>query len=135
MSLATIRDLLIIIGIYCYFVAWVYLHTYYTSFGIATESLRLDYSAYLIFSYNVLTSPAFIRFAVWGFIASVGFCAGFSFIIQKVSRMARRRWRIIRTIAIMGAMVLLFPFYFILHRQRHFKTIVMTGLIRQDFTG
>ena len=45
MKLSDIRDLLIVIGIYCYFIAWVYLQTYYDSFGIATESLRLDYSA------------------------------------------------------------------------------------------
>jgi hypothetical protein len=65
MSLTNISNLLLIIGIYLYFIAWVYLHTYYESFGISTESLRLDYSSYLIFSYNVIISSRFLFFVLW----------------------------------------------------------------------
>jgi hypothetical protein len=63
MKLSTIRDLLIVIAIYLYFIAWIYLHTYYSHFGIATESLRLDYSSYMVFSYNVLQSTEFLLLA------------------------------------------------------------------------
>jgi hypothetical protein len=117
MSLSSIRDLLIIIGIYCYFIAWVYLHTYYSSFGIATESLRLDYSSYLIFSYNVLTSGAFIRFSIWAVVAGICFCVFFLYLLHKLPRPGRMRLRYVRTAAILFAMTILFPILFHITKQ------------------
>lgn len=117
MSLSSIRDLLIIIGIYCYFIAWVYLHTYYASFGIATESLRLDYSSYLVFSYNVLTSGAFIRFSVLAVVAGICFCGCYLFLLHKASRIVRRRLLGLRTIAIVLAMIAAFPILFNMAKQ------------------
>jgi hypothetical protein len=58
--LAKTRDLIIIIGIYTYFTAFVYVRSYYDAFGISTESLKIDYSAYLIYAYNVVGSPIFL---------------------------------------------------------------------------
>ncbi|MEP7373965.1 MAG: hypothetical protein ABI675_11285 [Chitinophagaceae bacterium] len=59
-TLKLLRDLTIIIGIYLYFIAWVYVHFYYQQFGISTESVNIDYSSYLMYSYNVVTSVKFI---------------------------------------------------------------------------
>ncbi|MDP4260986.1 MAG: hypothetical protein Q8941_00530 [Bacteroidota bacterium] len=59
-TLSKIRDLTIIIGIYLYFIAWVYVHFYYQQFGISTESVKIDYSTYLVYSYNVLISTKFL---------------------------------------------------------------------------
>ena len=58
--LKRIRDLTIIVGIYLYFIAWIYVHFYYQQFGVSTESVRIDYSSYLMYSYNVLTSSNFL---------------------------------------------------------------------------
>jgi len=59
-TLKLLRDLTIIVGIYLYFIAWVYIHFYYQQFGISTESVRIDYNSYLVYSYNVLTSSNFL---------------------------------------------------------------------------
>jgi hypothetical protein len=112
MSLSTIRDLLIVIGIYLYFIAWVYLHAYYESFGISTESLRLDYSSYLIFSYNVITSAAFVCFAAWATVIGLLACIGFSLWFRKASRGVQRWMAFARPIGVAVAMVALFPLLF-----------------------
>lgn len=117
MSLSNIRDLLIIIGIYCYFIAWVYLHTYYSSFGIATESLRLNYSSYLIFSYNVLTSSVFVHFSIWAAVAGILFCGSFLFFLHKFSRTVRKRLLGIRIAALLLAMIALFPVLYKMAKQ------------------
>jgi hypothetical protein len=62
--LARIRDLLLILGIFLYFTAWVYVRVYYKQFGISTDSLKLDYSSYLVYSYDVLKSFAFLSYIV-----------------------------------------------------------------------
>lgn len=59
-TLKKIRDLTILIGIYLYFIAWIYIHFYYQQFGISTESVKIDYSSYLMYSYNVLSSSKFL---------------------------------------------------------------------------
>ncbi len=58
------RDLTVIVGIYLYFIAWVYVHFYYRQFGISTESIKIDYSSYLVYSYNVLVSYKFLYWVV-----------------------------------------------------------------------
>jgi hypothetical protein len=58
--LSKVRDLLIIVGIYLYFSSWVYVHFYYDRFGISTESIKIDYSSYLVYSYNVFTSRSIL---------------------------------------------------------------------------
>lgn len=63
--LKVIRDLTIIIAIYLYFIAWVYVHFYYQQFGISTNAVKIDYNSYLMYSYNVLTSSTFISWLNW----------------------------------------------------------------------
>lgn len=58
--LTQIRDLTIIVGIYLYFIAWVYVTFYYSQFGISTEAIKIDYNSYLMYSYNVLRSAKFL---------------------------------------------------------------------------
>src|SRR6185312_15565396 len=62
-ALKVIRDFTIILAIYLYFIAWVYVHFYYHQFGISTDVIRIDYNLYLLFSYNVVTSVQFISYA------------------------------------------------------------------------
>lgn len=59
-TLKVIRDFTIILAIYLYFIAWVYVHFYYQQFGISTDAVRIDYNSYLMYSYNVVTSSRFI---------------------------------------------------------------------------
>ena len=59
-ALKTIRDFTIILAIYLYFIAWVYVHFYYGQFGISTSAIDIDYNSYLIFSYNVVSSAQFL---------------------------------------------------------------------------
>ncbi|MDN3654282.1 hypothetical protein QWZ08_01515 [Ferruginibacter paludis] len=59
-TLKLIRDLTIVTGIYLYFIAWVYVNFYYQQFGISTASIKIDYSSYLMYSYNVITSASFL---------------------------------------------------------------------------
>ena len=58
--LAKTRDAIIIIGIYTYFTAFVYIRSYFDAFGISTESLKIDYSAYLVYAYNVVGTTLFL---------------------------------------------------------------------------
>ncbi len=64
-ALKTIRDFTIILAIYLYFIAWVYVHFYYGQFGISTDAIHIDYNSYLIFSYNVVTSSQFLSWLLW----------------------------------------------------------------------
>ena len=59
-TLKLIKELTVIIAIYLYFIAWVYVNFYYQQFGISTESIKIDYTSYLMYSYNVVTSARFI---------------------------------------------------------------------------
>jgi hypothetical protein len=59
-ALKTIRDFTIILAIYLYFIAWVYVHFYYGQFGISTSAIQIDYNSYLIFSYYVVSSAQFL---------------------------------------------------------------------------
>ncbi len=59
--LKIIRDLTIIIAIYLYFIAWVYVHFYYQQFGISSSDVNIDLNSYLMYSYNVVTSSLFIK--------------------------------------------------------------------------
>jgi hypothetical protein len=118
MSLSNIRDLLIIIGIYLYFIAWVYLHAYYESFGISIEMLKLDYSSYLIFSYNVLTSDEFIHFLIWAIIIVVVCFIAYSILFRRLSIYLRKWMLTIRTAVVYGSMVALFPVLFNISKKR-----------------
>jgi len=60
--LSNIRDIVIIAGIYLYFIAWVYVHQYFQLFGISMEALKIDYSSLLVYSYNVITSRLFLTY-------------------------------------------------------------------------
>ena len=109
MKLATIRDLLIVIAIYLYFIAWIYLHTYYSHFGIATESLRIDYSSYLVFSYNVLLSKYFLTLLA---VSAVLFIAGsilMRFLLRGASFSKKRTARKILNWLLILFLVILFP--------------------------
>jgi hypothetical protein len=58
--LSRISSLVVVIGIYLYFTAWTYIHFYYESFGLSTVSIRVDYSSYLVYSWDVLTATPFL---------------------------------------------------------------------------
>ncbi len=62
-TLKVIRDFTIVLAIYLYFIAWVYVHFYYQQFGISTDAVRIDHNSYLMYSYNVVTSSRFINWA------------------------------------------------------------------------
>jgi hypothetical protein len=64
-ALKTIRDLTIILAIYLYFIAWVYVHYYYGQFGISTSAIHIDYNSYLIYSYDVCSSAQFLSWLSW----------------------------------------------------------------------
>ncbi|MEO8763609.1 MAG: hypothetical protein ABI416_04945 [Ginsengibacter sp.] len=70
-TLKIIRDLTIIIAIYLYFIAWVYVHFYYQQFGISTDAIRIDYNSYLMYSYNVIISARFMSWIEGYFFAAV----------------------------------------------------------------
>jgi hypothetical protein len=109
MKLSTVRDLLIVIAIYLYFIAWIYLHTYYSHFGVATESLRLDYSSYLIFSYNVLLSKYFLTLVIIsGAVVTAGFILT-RFLLRSASFHKKRQYKKILNSLLMLLMVVLFP--------------------------
>jgi hypothetical protein len=105
--LAKLSNLVILLGIYLYFTAWVYVHSYYGHFGISPSSLNIDYSGYLVFSYNVFISPPFLIalgvFAVLGLVRMV---------------LAWRHWTVpawitrFRLTWLLSFMVLLFPWLF-----------------------
>ena len=111
MSLSNISNLLVIIGIYLYFIAWIYLHTYYESFGISTESLRLDYSSYLIFSYNVLTSLRFGFFLV-GLISITVIGATVYHFLPQESQHGLQKLLFFKRILIYAALITLFPIFY-----------------------
>jgi len=58
-TLSRISNLLIVTAVFLYFTAWVYMHFYYEQFGLTTGSLKIDYSTYLVYSYNVFFSLQF----------------------------------------------------------------------------
>jgi hypothetical protein len=116
MKLSTIRDLLIVIGIYLYFIAWVYLHKYYGSFGISTESLKLDYSTYLVFSYNVLVSEAFLWYA--GSCIVLYFIIAFftAKILRQASMKRKRKMVHCRNVFVVVLLIALFPILYVFSR-------------------
>lgn len=59
-TLSRISNLLIITAVFLYFTAWVYVHFYFGQFGLTTGSLKIDYSTYLVYSYNVFFSFQFL---------------------------------------------------------------------------
>ncbi|MFT3855936.1 MAG: hypothetical protein QM733_24885 [Ilumatobacteraceae bacterium] len=113
--LSTIRDLVIIIGIYLYFIAWVYVNAYYQHFGISGSSLKLDYASYLVFSFNVIMSLRFL----WMLIIVIGILI----ILWFINYLAHRRGLIwlrkilkrlagAKFLAIICSMAALFPWLF-----------------------
>lgn len=109
MQLSKLRDLAILIGIYLYFIAWIYLHEYYSNFGISTSALKIDYSSYLIYSYNVIASGPFLSTAAW--IAGIWgllWLVSIPIIRRRVFKV--RRWAIrIRRITPFIVLIILFP--------------------------
>ncbi len=88
-TLKVIRDLTIVLAIYLYFIAWVYVHFYYQQFGISTNAIRIDYNSYLMYSYNVLTSPEFmkeLKTLLWAVLIVVGCILLLKWLILKFVR-------------------------------------------------
>lgn len=113
--LSTIRDLVIVIGIYLYFIAWVYVNAYYQHFGISGSSLKLDYASYLVFSFNVIMS---IRF-LWLLIIVVSLAVLLWFINYLLRRPGQEKFRPMlerlsraKFLAIICCMAALFPWLF-----------------------
>ncbi len=110
--MAKTRDLIIVIGIYTYFTAFVYVRSYYDAFGISTESLKIDYSAYLVYAYNVVSTPLFLVVAAVVLAFLMLGRAGLPFVLPKKFRptypFLRKliRYRFARRL---GQLCLLFP--------------------------
>jgi len=113
--LSIIRDLTIIIGIYLYFIAYVYVNTYYQHFGISTASLKLDYASYLVFSFNVIMSFRFLRLLII-VISLAGILCLVNYFLRRpgqhrfqgiLSRLSRAKF-----LAVICCMAALFPWLF-----------------------
>ena len=63
-TLSRISSLLVVTAVFLYFTAWVYMHFYFERFGLPTGSLKIDYSTYLVYSYNVFFSLQFLYILV-----------------------------------------------------------------------
>jgi hypothetical protein len=102
--LAKTRDLIIIIGIYTYFTAFVYVHFYFDAFGLSTQSLKIDYTEYLVYAYDVVIAPLFI------------FCAAALIALIVVGRIVLKKLAPYRFAGIVFLLVLLFPFLYTISR-------------------
>lgn len=114
--LSTIRDLVIIIGIYLYFIAWVYVNSYYGHFGISASSLKLDYASYLVFSFNVVMSLRFLWLLIIVVSIAVLLCV-LNYLLRRRSgrqklRPLLRRLSRAKFLAIICCMAALFPWLF-----------------------
>ncbi|TDX01570.1 hypothetical protein [Dinghuibacter silviterrae] len=100
-------NLLLVLGIYVYFSAWVYVHSFYGHFGVSPATLGIDYSAYLVFSFNVFISKPFLValgvFAVLGLVRM-----GLAIAHWKAPSFLTR----FRLVWLLAFMVLLFPWLF-----------------------
>jgi hypothetical protein len=112
MSLSNIRDLIIIVGIYLYFMSWIYLHYYYQTFGVSPGSLHIDYSSYVLFSYIVISSAAFLRFLFLVILGLFLFAIVFRYIHHPACKTFQQWIYQCRWYIIFSAMVLLFPILF-----------------------
>jgi hypothetical protein len=113
--LAKTRDLIIIIGIYTYFTAFVYVHFYFGAFGLSTQSLKIDYTEYLVYAYDVVSAPLFIFYAL----ALIVLMFLGKIVLSKVFRKRlrgsfsnRRRLLRYRFAGKVFQLVLLFPFFY-----------------------
>lgn len=107
--LSKIRDITLIIGIYLFFIAWVYVHFYYTQFGLSASQLKLDYTDYLVYSYPVVTSPKFI-------VCMVGLIAAFmlwKFLIKSYEKLNSFSLAIFIVL-----MIAVFPVFFTIARDK-----------------
>ena len=59
-NLSKLSNYILFLGIYLYFTAWVYIHFYYDSFGLTTMALKIDYSSYLVYSWDVFSNKSFL---------------------------------------------------------------------------
>jgi hypothetical protein len=113
--LAKTRDLIIIIGIYTYFTAFVYVHFYYESFGLSTQSLKIDYASYLVYAYDVVSAPLFIFCALVLIILLFVGKMALHYVYQKKLRESARFQKMFVRYRFLGRvlqLVLLFPFLY-----------------------
>src|SRR5580658_2906640 len=106
--MARIRDLIIVVGIYLYFTAWIYVHFYYDQFGLSTETIKIDYSSYLVYSWDVLASGHFLLIT--------GIILGAAFLVRLIIfRLCPeiRSWFTSRQFGLsICLMILAFPYFF-----------------------
>ena len=55
-SIADLRNILIIAGIYLFFTGWIYTYYFYDYFGMSASLVSTDYSAYIVYSFMALIS-------------------------------------------------------------------------------
>jgi hypothetical protein len=106
-AFAKISNLIILLGIYLYFIAWVYVHSYYGHFGIAPSALNIDYSAYMVFSFNVLVSTRFL--VALGVFVALGLARMVMIVYNKPLPSLVTRFQFVWLLAFMA---LLFPWLF-----------------------
>jgi hypothetical protein len=67
--LADVRTLVFFAAIYLYVSGWSFDYYFYRHFGVPLASLNVEYYSILVYSYNVITSPAGAITFVSGFLA------------------------------------------------------------------
>jgi hypothetical protein len=103
--LSRISQLVVVVVVYVYFTAWIYVHFYYEQFGISTSMIRIDYKSYLIFSWNVFISLHFL--VVTAVAAAAG---GLVYLIVRRSKFWLKPNRQFH--ALIAGLILLFPYLF-----------------------
>ena len=113
--LAKTRDLIIIIGIYTYFTAFVYVHFYYDAFGLSTQSLKIDYASYLVYAYDVVSAPLFVLWAGVVIVLLLAWRIGLPYLLPDRLRPSRPFLRKLARYRFAGRvlqLILLFPFLY-----------------------
>ena len=103
--LSRISKLVAVVVVYVYFTAWIYVHFYYEEFGISTAIIKIDYKSYLIFSWNVFTTPFFLVVT-----AGVALAAFLIYYFVKGRAFFKKPQNKFNTLLVL--MVLLFPYLF-----------------------
>jgi hypothetical protein len=97
--LRLLRDLAVLLGIYCYFTGWIYTYYYYQHFGISMGSVDMPVYYLFVYSYSVLNTT-------WGMVLVVVTLA----LAGAVVRFGERQWMLA------PLLILLFPSLFLVAR-------------------
>ena len=112
-----ISSLFVLIGIYLYFTSFVYLNFYWGLFGLSSTSVKIDYSQYLVYSYDVISSSTFL---IWtALIIAVVLLLRF-LVIKKLGGSIKGKKKIVSYFKSVDIIILIlcFPFLFEVSRTR-----------------